>query len=95
MIVEVPVIGTLALHVLFYVKEGSFSLFALLVKQLQLSPCPFHSIPAPVHLDFAGFGKGEPGFTEPERLCNRDHLTLSLVHSDSSGFKAPYNFMAH
>ena len=32
MIVEVPVIGALALHVLFYVKEGSFSLFELPVK---------------------------------------------------------------
>lgn len=95
MIVEVPVIGALALHVLFYVKEGSFSLFELSVKQLQLSPCPFHSIPASIHLDLAGFGKCEPGLAEPEWLCKRDHLTLSLVHSDSSGFKAPYNFMAH
>ena len=51
MIVEVPVIGALALHVLFYVKEGSFSLFELPVKQLQFSPCPFHSIPASIHLD--------------------------------------------
>ena len=74
MIVEVPVIGALALHVLFYVKEGSFSLFELFVKQLQLSPCPFHSIPASIHLDLAGFGKCEPGFAEPERLCKRDHL---------------------
>lgn len=95
MIVEVPVIGALALHVLFYVKEGSFSLFELPVKQLQFSPCPFHSIPASIHLDLAGFGKCEPGFAEPERLCKRDHLTLALVHSDSSGFKTPYNFMAH
>lgn len=95
MIVEVPVIGALALHVLFYVKEGSFSLFELSVKQLQFSPCPFHSIPASIHLDLAGFGKCEPGFAEPERLCKRDHLTLALVHSDSSGFKTPYNFMAH
>lgn len=95
MIVEVPVIGALALHVLFYVKEGSFSLFELFVKQLQLSPCPFHSIPASIHLDLAGFGKGEPCFTEPEWLCKRDHLTFALVHSDSSGFKTPYNFMAH
>lgn len=95
MIVEVPVIGALALHVLFYVKEGSFSLFELPVKQLQFSPCPFHSIPASIHLDLAGFGKCEPGLAEPEWLCKRDHLTLSLVHSDSSGFKTPYNFMAH
>lgn len=95
MIVEVPVIGALALHVLFYVKEGSFSLFELPVKQLQFSPCPFHSIPASIHLDLAGFGKGEPCFTEPEWLCKRDHLTFTLVHSDSSGFKTPYNFMAH
>ena len=95
MIVEVPVIGALALHVLFYVKEGSFSLFELPVKQLQFSPCPFHSIPASIYLDLAGFGKCEPGFAEPERLCKRDHLTLALVHSDSSGFKTPYNFMAH
>ena len=95
MIVEVPVIGALALHVLFYVKEGSFSLFELFVKQLQLSPCPFHSIPASIHLDLAGFGKGEPCFTEPEWLCKRDHLTFTLVHFDSSGFKTPYNFMAH
>ena len=95
MIVEVPVIGALALHVLFYVKEGSFSLFELFVKQLQLSPCPFHSIPASIHLDLAGFGKGEPCFTEPEWLCKRDHLTFALVHPDSSGFKTPYNFMAH
>lgn len=57
MIVEVPVIGALAFHVLFYVKEGSFSLFELPVKQLQFSPCPFHSIPASIHLDLAGFGK--------------------------------------
>lgn len=69
MIVEVPVIGALAFHVLFYVKEGSFSLFELPVKQLQFSPCPFHSIPASIHLDLAGFGKCEPGFAEPERLC--------------------------
>ena len=95
MIVEVPVIGALALHVLFYVKEGSFSLFELPVKQLQFSPCPFHSIPASIHLDLAGFGKCEPGFAKPERLCKRDHLTLALVHSDSSGFKTPYNFMAY
>lgn len=95
MIVEVPVIGALALHVLFYVKEGSFSFFELPVKQLQFSPCPFHSIPASIHLDLAGFGKGEPCFTEPEWLCKRDHLTFTLVHSDSSGFKSPYNFMAH
>ena len=74
MIVEVPVIGALALHVLFYVKEGSVSLFELFVKQLQLSPCPFHSIPASIHLDLAGFGKCEPGFAEPEWLCKRDHL---------------------
>ena len=87
MIVEVPVIGALALHVLFYVKEGSFSLFELPVKQLQFSPCPFHSIPASIHLDLAGFGKCEPGFAEPERLCKRDHLTLALVHSDSSGLQ--------
>ena len=87
MIVEVPVIGALAFHVLFYVKEGSFSLFELPVKQLQFS--------ASIHLDLAGFGKCEPGFAEPERLCKRDHLTLALVHSDSSGFKTPYNFMAH
>ena len=74
MIVEVPVIGALALHVLFYVKEGSFSLFELPVKQLQFSPCPFHSIPASIHLDLAGFGKCEPGFAEPERLCKRDPI---------------------
>ena len=83
MIVEVPVIGALALHVLFYVKEGSFSLFELFVKQLQLSPCPFHSIPASIHLDLAGFGKGEPCFTEPEWLCKRD-LTISWPISFAS-----------
>lgn len=77
MIVEVPVIGALAFHVLFYVKEGSFSLFELFVKQLQLSPCPFHSIPASIHLDLAGFGKGEPCFTEPEWLC-KARFTLHL-----------------
>lgn len=80
---------------MFYVKEESFSLFELLVKQLQFSPCPFHPIPASIHLDLAGFGKCEPGLAEPEWLCKWDHLTLSLVHSDSSGFKTPYNFMAH
>ena len=79
MIVEVPVIGALAFHVLFYVKEGSFSLFELPVKQLQFSPCPFHSIPASIHLDLAGFCKCEPGFAEPERLCKRDHLRKSFL----------------
>ena len=78
---------------LSFLKKSNFDAFIEKVKQLQLSPCPFHSIPASIHLDLAGFGKCEPGFAEPEWLCKRDHLTLTLVHSDSSGFKSPYNFM--
>lgn len=93
MIVEVPVIGALALHVLFYVKEGSLSFFELPVKQLQFSPCPFHSIPASIHLDLAGFGKGEPCFTESEGFCQGNDFAFAFVHPYSSGFKPPNNFM--
>ena len=90
MIIEVPVICALALHVLFYVKEGSLPFLELFVKQLQLSPCPFHTIPVAIHLDFSGFGQGEFGLTEPEGLCKGDDLAFSFVHTDSSGFKPPY-----
>ena len=95
MIVEVPVIGALALHVLFYVKEGSFSLFELPVKQLQFSPCPFHSIPASIHFHLSGFGQCKSGLTKPKRLCKWDHFAFPLVHPNSSGFKPSYNFMPH
>ena len=73
MIVEVPVIGALAFHVLFYVKEGSFSLFELPVKQLQFSPCPFHSIPASIHLDLCLLYTSLGRFRLPE-LGGRAHL---------------------
>lgn len=93
MVIEVPVICALAFHVLFNIKEGSLSLFEFSVKQLQLSPCPFHTIPVPIHLDFSGFGQSEFCLTEPKRLCKGDDFTFFLVHTDSSGFKPPYYFM--
>ena len=95
MIVEVPVIGALALHVLFYVKEGSFSLFELPVKQLQFSPCPFHSIPASIHLDLPALHQRKLRFAEAEWFGKRGDLTLLLVYPDSHRFEPPHNLMPH
>ena len=95
MVIETAVVGTLALHVLLDVLEVPLARFELLVEQLQLAACPLNTVPAPVDFHLSGFGQGEPGLAEPERLCQGNHLALFLVHPDPFGFKAPYNFMAH
>ena len=93
MVIEVPVVGALAFHILFNIGEFPFSFYELPVKQLQFSSCPFHTIPASIHLDFPGFCQCESCLAEPERLCQGDDLTFPLVHSNSKGFKPPNNFM--
>ena len=95
MIIKIPVIGTLTFHELFNVEKGPLALHKFPVEQLQFPPCPFDPVPAPVDFHLSGFGQGEPGLAEPERLCQGNHLSLFLVHPDPFGFKAPYNFMAH
>lgn len=92
-VIEVPVIGALAFHILFNISELPLFFYELPVKQFQFSSCPFHTIPASIHLDFSGFRQRESCFAEPEGLCQGDDLAFSFVHSNSKGFKPSNNFM--
>ena len=94
MVIEIPVIGRLTFHILFNVLEIPFSRFELPVKKFQFAPRPFDPVPAPVYLDFSGFGQREPCLAKPERFGQGDNFTLALVHPDPQGFKPPNNFMA-
>ena len=95
MIIKVPIIGTLTFHVLFNFGKGAFPVRKFFVEQLQLSPCPFDPVPAPVDFYLSGFCQGKLGLAEAEGFCQGDHFAFSFVHSDPLGFKPPYNFVAH
>ena len=92
-VIEVPVVCALAFHILFNIGEKPLSFFELTVEQLQFSPCSFYTVPASIHLDLSGFRQRESCFAEPERLCQGNDFAFPLVHSNSSGFKPPNNFM--
>ena len=94
MVIEIPVIGRLTFHVLFNILEIPFSRLELPVKKFQFAPRPFNPVPAPVHLDFAGWPKGKPGLAKAEGFGQGNDFTFALIHSDPQGFKPPNNFMA-
>ena len=92
MVIEIAIVGALALHVLLNVLKVPFPGLKFPVKELQLAAGTFNPVPAPVHLDFPRKADGEPGLAEPKRLCQWDHLALALIHPDTNSLKPPHQF---